>query len=65
MSRKSALVAVSTLLLSAAAVAQSCNPIIDGTYCASQIVQRGNSPSTPGGVSFGAASPNCARAAWE
>jgi len=40
-----ALVTVLAGVLGAPAIAQECNPVIDGTYCASQVIRRDNSAS--------------------
>jgi hypothetical protein len=40
MTRATAVAGFSLVMLSAALAAQPCNPVIDGTYCASQPIRR-------------------------
>jgi hypothetical protein len=42
------LVVVLAGVLSAPALAEPCNPVIDGTYCATQTIRRENAPTSSG-----------------
>jgi hypothetical protein len=35
-------------MLGAPAMAQPCNPVIDGTYCATQTIRRSDAPTSSG-----------------
>jgi hypothetical protein len=45
-----ALVAVLLLMLGVPAMAQPCNPVIDGTYCAEEASRRANRATSPTGL---------------
>jgi hypothetical protein len=43
-----ALVTVLAGVLDAPAIAQECNPVIDGTYCATQVIRKRDDSASPG-----------------
>ena len=48
MSRITILAPLVTLALAAPAMAEPCNPVIDGTYCATENIRRSNAPTSSG-----------------